>query len=130
MSSLSFSCDPAGISRPVSNKLHPLSRANFKTLWFLAGKQKESALAAFGAHQEGDPTLKRVLMYIAKLPRHEAEKGNFFAEPGLIFLFSVLLLAGWYELLSLYFVVILCNNVVNVGINFVRAYGTFLRFEK
>ena len=67
---------------------------------------------------------------VVKLFRHEAVKGNFFAEPGLVFWFSLGMFTGAYTPLAWYLAIILSYNVGWLIITFVRSYVTFLRVER
>jgi len=67
---------------------------------------------------------------MVKLFRHEAVKGNFFAEPGLVLWFSIGMFVGAYTALAWYLTALLFYNLGWLAITFVRSYVTFLRVEK
>lgn len=65
------------------------------------------------------------LIRLLGLYRHVLIRGNFFAEPGLIFWFTVLLLLKQYQILAGYLIVILIYNIVYTLMNFFGAYVYF-----
>lgn len=67
---------------------------------------------------------------VVKLFRHEAVKGNFFAEPGLVLWFSLGMFTGAYVALAWYLAALLFYNLAWLIIMLVRSYVTFLRVER
>lgn len=65
------------------------------------------------------------LVYLLGLYRHVLLRGNFFAEPGLIFWFTILLFFKQYQILAGYLAVILIYNIGYTLMNFCGAYVYF-----
>lgn len=66
------------------------------------------------------------LTHVLELYRHVLVRGNFFAEPGLIFWFSILILCQAHFILVWYLVAVLLYNLGFLAMNFV---GTFVFFK-
>ena len=69
------------------------------------------------------------LVRLLELYRHVLVRGNFFAEPGMIFWFTVLILVRRYDVLAGYLVVLLLYNLGYLVMNFVGTYVFFKSFK-
>lgn len=67
---------------------------------------------------------------IAKLYRHQLIRGNFFAEAGMAFWFSVLILARAYYVLGIYLIILFIYNVGYLIMNIAVSYTYFLNTER
>jgi len=73
---------------------------------------------------------KNIFIKIIKLSRHFLVKGNFFAEPGIIFWFFVLVCFKAYKTLAVYLIIILIYNISYLIINFINTYSYFKKSDK
>ncbi len=67
-----------------------------------------------------------VLKSIVKVYRHVLVRGNFFAEPGMLFWFSILTIFKAHEVLAWYLLGILIYNIGYLSMNF---FGTYIFFK-
>lgn len=70
-----------------------------------------------------------ILKRFFRLFRHVLVRGNFFGEPGMIFWFSVLVIAQKYNILAVYLMVILVYNLFYLLTNLVGSYIYFKRSQ-
>ena len=100
---------------------------NAKVLNFRKSLKEES-----GNHSQiAKETLpSKVLVRLIELYRHVLIRGNFFAEPGMIFWFTLLMLLRAHSILAWYLVALLAYNAGYLMTNFVGAYVFFKNFDQ
>src|SRR3989338_2404131 len=70
------------------------------------------------------------LVRLIELYRHVVIRGNFFAEPGMIFWFPLLILLRAHSILAWYLAALLAYNAVYLITNFVGTYVFFKNFDQ
>jgi len=98
---------------------------NFK----LNSYRKSNPSQSSNISQYGDRNEGKIIYKIIKLYRHVLIKGNFFAEPGMVFWFTIFIFFKSYYLLSIYLISILLYNIGYTFINLVVAYKYFVNNE-
>lgn len=102
---------------------------NMKVLRFTESRSRVSAEGHVGSPVAETRAKFPFLSFLFGLYRHEIVKGNFFAEPGMVFWFSVLTVSQAYAALAWYLLAILAYNAVILGLQMTKALIAFRSFS-